>query len=168
MIEFMVIGYPRSCTAWMSNWLTTDTTHCIHDPLFQYHYDELDGIESKKMLGISCTGIVMFKEWLVKHPARKLIIHRDINDVNESLRRIGLDAIPRFDIDYIDGIHIEHEQLFDNPKKIYEYLVQKDFDEERFIALKDLNIQRSLEAVTINPRILEELRNTHGICSNRG
>jgi hypothetical protein len=29
---FFLTGMPRSRTAWMANWLTTDTTICYHDP----------------------------------------------------------------------------------------------------------------------------------------
>src|SRR5262245_11295408 len=31
MMPFFVPGLPRSRTAWLANWLTTDTSLCLHD-----------------------------------------------------------------------------------------------------------------------------------------
>ena len=42
MIDFMVIGLPRTGTTWASNWLTTDSTQCYHDPLYHTHYEDWD------------------------------------------------------------------------------------------------------------------------------
>jgi hypothetical protein len=77
VIDFIVVGLPRSGTAWAANWLTTDTTHCIHDPIAKHHHTELDDLSSSKHLGVSCTGLWRFPDWLNKHPAKKVILRRD-------------------------------------------------------------------------------------------
>lgn len=94
MIDFMVLGAPRSATTWMANLLTTDTTICFHDPLLEYTRAFLDQmVIPGKRIGISCTSSLMWPEWLAKHPARKIILYRDPAEVNESLERLGLAAI---------------------------------------------------------------------------
>jgi hypothetical protein len=162
MVEFMVIGYPRSATTWLSNLLTTDTTICLHDPLYKYHYSELDEIKSNKIIGVSCTGLWNFPEYLKSHTARKVIIHRDIREVNESLNAIGLPSLPidnLNNLDEIDGIHVDYEEALENPKYIYEYLTGKDFDEERFSVLKEINMQPNFEKITINHQATKAMMN---------
>ena len=89
MIDFMLLASPRSGTTWAANLLTTDTTLCLHDPLFTHHYSELDGIESNKRLGVSCTGLCLFPEYVNSHQARKVVLHRDLREINRSLDAIG-------------------------------------------------------------------------------
>jgi len=165
MIEFMVIALPRSGTTWASNWLTTDDTLCLHDPLWDRHYDELDGIVSKKRLGVSCTGLMLFPEWLNAHPARKVILHRDVVEVNESLRAIGMPTLDQDAEDKlwgITGMHVEWGALFNRPREIYEHLLQKEFDEERHAELRKIAMQPSFEELTVNKdavrRLMTELR----------
>lgn len=165
MIEFMVIAAPRSGTTWAANWLTTDHTLCMHDPLFERHYTDLDHIRSKKRLGVSCTGLFMWPEWLNSHPARKVILHRDLSEVNESLEAIGLPpvAVNTDDIlSNIHGIHADWMDLFNKPKSIYEFLLQKDFDSERHAELMKIEMQPNFYGLTINKnvtrRLVDELR----------
>ena len=150
MIEFMVIGLPRSGTAWIANWLTTDTTTCIHDPLAINHYRDLDSIKSEKMLGISCTALWAFPDYVNSHKARKVIVHRNLKEINSSLSNIGL---PQFKdgmdekLSCLNGIHIWKDQLFKDPEFIYEYLTGKKFDRERFETLKELKIERKIDSM---------------------
>ena len=160
MIDFMVIALPRSGTTWCANWLTTDTTLCLHDPLFDYHYLELDSIKSKKMVGVSCTGLWNFPEWVNKSRARKVILHRSLNEINESLVDIGLPKMNNSvnqKLDAIKGSHIDWEDIFNNPKDIYEYLLHKPFDEERHKELIKLVIQPDFERITVNHSVTEKL-----------
>lgn len=165
MIEFMVIALPRSGTTWASNWLTTDDTLCLHDPLWDRHYSELDSIKSKKRLGVSCTGLMLFPQWLNQHPARKVILHRDVIEVNASLGAIGM---PRMEHDAEDrlwgiaGLHVPWTDLFDAPSAIYEHLLQKEFDAERHAELRKISMQPNFEEIAVNKdavrRLMTELR----------
>ena len=76
MMDFIVTGLPRSGTTWVANWLTTDTTLCIHDPLYKYHLEDLDNIETNKKLGISCTAIWRAPEFFVAFYASKLLCRK--------------------------------------------------------------------------------------------
>jgi hypothetical protein len=165
MIEFMVIAPPRCATTWAANWLTTDDTLCLHDPLFERHYSELDSINSRKTLGVSCTGLWIWSKWLNEHPARKVILHRDISEVNASLEAIGLEPIAMNTDDrlnMINGIHVDWTDVFDKPKSIYEFLLQKDFDAERHAELRKIEMQPNFMGLTINKnvtrRLMEEMR----------
>lgn len=164
-VEFMLLAAPRSGTTWASNWLTTDTTLCLHDPLWRWHHSELDGIQSLKRLGVACTGLALFPEWVNAHPARKIILHRDLSEVDTSLQRIGMTGCSKQwegVLDRIDGIHLEWTELFSRPQYIYEYLLDLPFDAERWANLREMNVQPHYEAVTVNrsatARLMAELR----------
>ena len=160
MIEFMVLALPRSGTTWASNWLTTEATTCIHDPLFNYRHDELDSIVSQKSLGISCTALGFYADFVNKHPARKVILRRDLSEINSSLVGIGLTDMPEGSdrvMEKIDGMHVHWTDLFDKPKSIYEFLLQKPFDEERHSQLKLMEIQPNFEGLTIGKATTRKL-----------
>jgi hypothetical protein len=156
----MVIAAPRSGTTWASVWLTTDATMCLHDPLWENHYTDLDNIQSRKMLGISCTGIALFPEWLNAHPARKVILHRDIREVNASLQAIGLlGCCDNYEslLFGLSGHHCHWQDIFRKPKEIYEFLLQKPFDAERHAELVKIEMQPNFEGLTINPSVTSNL-----------
>ena len=166
MIEFMVIAAPRSGTTWAANWLTTDKTLCLHDPLYRYHYLQLDRIESTRKLGISCTGSYFFPAWLNAHPARKVILHRDARQIARSLKEIGL---PSSDEDVyskqlaaIHGRHYDWQDIFYHPAEIYEFLLEEPFDAERHAELVQMHIQPDFGRVEVNReatvKFMDELR----------
>lgn len=150
MIEFIVVGLPRSGTAWAANWLTTDTTHCIHDPLARYHHTDLDRIASSKRLGVSCTGLWQFPDWLNQHPAKKVILHRDRAEVARSLGRLGFADLPFPALDAIAGMHVNWRDLWDDPEPIWEHLIGTPFDAERHQLLRELNVQVDFDRVTVD------------------
>lgn len=164
MMDFIVTGLPRSGTTWVANWLTTDDTMCIHDPLYKYGLDQLDTIETNKRLGISCTGIWRFPKFLKAHPARKLIIHRLLDEVNDSLaNEMGVPTIGEADAESLSsiyGMHVFFPDLF-NPviaKEIYEYLLEKPFDAERYTYLVEMNVQPNFNKVVFNKAALDDFR----------
>jgi hypothetical protein len=151
MIEFMVLGMPRSGTTWAANWLTTDTTLCLHDPLARYSKEQLDSIESGKTLGTSCTGLGNFPEWLNAHPARKVILHRDAAEVVGSLNDNGFCGYQPIDLDAIRGMHCDWRALWDRPRKIYEFLLEQPFDADRHQLLGEMNVQPDYGRVVFDP-----------------
>lgn len=160
MLSFMVLAAPRSGTTWCANWLTTDATLCLHDPLWTHQYTELDAIESPKMLGISCTGTALFPDWVNSHPARKIILRRDLKEVDDSLERIGLTPCSKqWDgvLERIMGVHVEWTDIFDRPKEIYEYLLDREFDPERHAQLVEMNVQPEFSRLTINRDVTARL-----------
>lgn len=91
MIGFMVLGGPRSGTTWAANWLTTDSTHCLHDPLLEYTTSFLQRlVYPGKKFGISCTSSLLYPEWVNTQECPKVILYRDVVDINRSLKQLGM------------------------------------------------------------------------------
>jgi len=168
MVEFMLLAAPRSGTTWASNWLTTDQTLCLHDPLWTHHYSDLDRIETKKVLGVACTGLFMFPDFVNSHPARKVILHRDEQEINESLERIGLTGISNANEDLykIGGLHVDWKEIFTKPKMIYEFLTGLEFDPERHEVLKAIEMQPNFAGLKVGhdvtAKLLDELAGIAG------
>jgi len=151
VIEFMCLGMPRSGTAWAANLLTTDHTLCYHDPLWRDHYTELDSLESDKALGVSCTALALFPEFVNKHPARKVILHRTPAEVDASLIAMGVEPLGKAWIGALDrivGVHAPWTDIFEpKARHLYEFLLQRPFDAERHEMLVKLNVQMDFEKV---------------------
>ena len=149
VVEFLVIGAPRSMTTWCSNWLTTDTTLCLHGLSANKHYSEWDSIQSDKVLGVSDTTICMFPRWVNAHSARKVIIHRDKKEVDGEMD---------WNLDRIRGVHIHIDELLNNPKPIYEYLLERPFDKERHALLHGMQINRMSDRIEFDKETLYRLQ----------
>ena len=59
MLDFMVVGLPRSGTAWLANWFTTERAMCWHEPLWTRSLDELDAMKGAGMFGIADTQLLL-------------------------------------------------------------------------------------------------------------
>jgi hypothetical protein len=145
VIEFMLLGAPRSATAWCSNWLTTDNTLCIHEPLARWSIGELDEIKSSKVLGIACTVLAQAPEFVNRHSSRKVILHRDATEVRESMRKLRIEGAYDFAaMDRIEGMHCDWRKVFTDPEPIYTFLLNRKFDRERHAELINLNVQNAI------------------------
>jgi len=126
----------------------------LHDPLYKWHYSELDGLKSHKKLGLSCTGLYFFVDWINQHPAKKVVLHRDGKEIRDSLEELGLPAMPEDFYERqlwkVGGWHYDWKAIFEKPREIYEYLLGQPFDEERHNLLKDIHMQPAFENITIN------------------
>jgi hypothetical protein len=156
MLRFMVIGAPRSGTAWAANWLTSDGYLCLHDPLWDHHYGDLDQFSDPKT-GISCTGIAYFPDWVNQHPARKVILHRPRHEVQASLDALGLPPCPQKLFDnlwQIRGLHVEWRSLFTlEAAGIHKHLRLGYFDPIRWKMLKDMRITANYQKRKQNPEV---------------
>lgn len=164
MIKFMVIAAPRSGTAWAANWLTNGSNHCIHDPLFDHHYGDLDSLELPgKDIGIACTGLALWPDWVNEHPATKVIVHRPSDEVNEACRKLGFPVVPPAlfrGLKKLRGFHVNWTSLFieSHARDIQEHLVIDPFDAVRHQFLCGLNVTRDLKQLHQNPEVLAKLR----------
>lgn len=120
MISFMVLGGPRSATTWAANWLTTDRTLCLHDPLLEYPIERLQRITfADKRMGISCTSSMLYPDWVNAQKCPKVVLHRPVAEINRSLRELGLvELIParhEARLDSVKGpdvMHVPYEYMF--------------------------------------------------------
>lgn len=164
MIDFMVLGGPRSATTWVANLLTTDDTLCMHDPLLEYTRAYLDQIVIPgKKLGISCTASLLFPEWLVKHPAKKIILWREPREINVALERLGLTPINpgkhAARVNILEGVHVYYwESVFNGgtAQQICKYL-GVPFCPHRHNELRAMNIQPQLNRLPLSKDAVREL-----------
>lgn len=168
MIDFMIIGLPRSATTWAANWMTTEKVHCVHDPLYHTHYRNWDILSAKfdanKRVGVSCTGIWRWPQFVNSHKAMKLIVHRDLAQVNHELSKLGLPHIEANEaqkLNSLDGLHIKHTDLFDGniAKDVWEHIVGSKFDKERHAALCEYHAQPFFQAIDPDPSVTRQLYN---------
>lgn len=140
MVDFMVISLPRSRSTWLANWLTTDKTLCLHDPLRDQALGDLDEYETGKAFGISDTSLFFYGARLNRHPAKKLIIHRRLAEVSRSIGD-KLDPECAKQLDAIYGMHVQFDDINHQASDIWEYLIGDGFDQERFDNLTRMNIE---------------------------
>jgi len=166
MLKFMVIGAPRSGTAWAANWLTFGAQLCLHDPLWDHHYTDFDALPHPQ-LGVACTGLAEFHVWVNKHACPKVILHRSPDLVNESLERMGLPAYrPELFLNLwkIRGLHVEWTQLFgEEAPAIFEHLKLGRFDEERWQMLRFLEITEKYTLRCQHPKVWARLQQERGL-----
>lgn len=149
----MVIGLPRSGTTWAANWLTTERSFCVHDPLYHMHYADWDSVlwceRRLEFTGVSCTGIWRWQNWVNSHPAPKLILHRALEAQRRSAEGHGM-YIHHFkaaaeSLWNIRGMHIDGEELWSGlgaAKRAWQHLLPRiPFDSVRTKALQNMRIE---------------------------
>ena len=153
MIDFMVLGLPRSGTAWLANLLTTDDSICLHESLMSFSVPELDALPHYGLLGISETA-GLFVDEVRKYPCKKLIVERPLTEINESLQSLGL---PKFNVEYSHllketvGYRIQFSDLFkyEHMRDAYQYLLDKDLSKDRHSLLCSMNVQNKTAIETV-------------------
>lgn len=161
MIDFMIVGLPRSGTAWLANWFTTERSICWHEPFWQRSLAELDDMKGAGLFGIADTMLLLMSaDELNRHPAKKLIVHRELGDVNFSLSKLGLPSMQdehKWRLDEIGGYHITFQDLFnvERFRPAAEWLLPIPFDTARYSLLKNLNIQNAQAIKEAKAALLE-------------
>jgi hypothetical protein len=171
VISFMVLGGARNATTWAANWLTTNSTFCFHDPLLEYTKRNLDlvAIPGKAEVGLACTSTLLFPEWYTRHPARKIVLYREPDEMNRGLEALGLPTldIPAYTKRVAEavkaGIPIWHwDALFDRltARKIWEHLLPNVlFDEYRHDLLASMNVQPQWKRLPVSKEAVMDLVN---------
>ena len=166
-LSFMVLGGPRSATTWAANWLTTDTTFCLHDPLLEYTRRQLDVMTiPDKLIGIACTSSILFPEWVLKHPAKKIMLYRPVEEINYSLETLGLPTLDayahfkRMKVLMDKGIEpIFWQSLFDREvaAKVWKTLIGTPFDSYRHDLLIQFNVQPQFRNLPVSKEAVTDL-----------
>lgn len=153
MLDFAILGLPRSRTAWLAAFLTTDSSHCWHE--YSANVDKpsdfLNAMVPGKISGIADTGAALLGDDINNLVRRVVVIHRDVRESEASLARafgvaVDMGWIPQRLL-AIDGLHIAYNDL-DNLESIaslWEYCLQSPFQRERFELFRGLNIQTKLD-----------------------
>lgn len=164
MLQFMVLSAPRCASTWVANWLTSERVLCLHDPILEHTPEDLDTLPCDRLLGIACTGLALLTPFVNAHPARKVVIHRDFKEINDSLMSIGLTRVvaKRWDVALyaIEGMHVRYHELFQTSAAahMYSYLTQLPFDPARYDLLRVMHVEPLFDHVKIVPERAREFR----------
>lgn len=155
--DFLIVGLPRSRTAWLSNWLTYGKSFCFHEPLLGC--DSLAAFQQKfdvpyEVVGAADTGAIFWLEQiLMLAPDTKLIIvERPVEDCIQSLDATGIPYDEA--LVYQAAKLLERARQYDNMwvpfhsldadhvgASIWHHCVGDGFDVNRFRMLRDLRVE---------------------------
>lgn len=155
MMDFIILGLPRSGTTWIANWLTTDKTLCLHDPF------EIGSASTwprdHRLFGISCTASYLLPGWLNRHDCKVAIIERDPDACHASIQRIGFDKDDKRmqtlkrSLDAVEGRRFPFDDIWSESKarELMAYLMPGiTFDAIRYNQLKRMQVQPYMPAFT--------------------
>jgi hypothetical protein len=96
MKTFLVTGYPRSRTAWVSQFLTYGPSFCFHEPNVMFgisRYPSLFEIAATEFVGVAeARAVFFYQRFMDLFPeTRVAVIKRDRQEVIDSLTRQGFD-----------------------------------------------------------------------------
>ncbi|MEE9119186.1 MAG: hypothetical protein V3U02_11435 [Calditrichia bacterium] len=153
-MSFLVLGLPRSRTAWLANFLTYDGQFCYHEGVNGCNSIE-EYKEKIKGKGDSNTGLMFFDFEKYFPDTKIIIIDSSIEDSVEFGKEVfNLDVSNEMlqgknRLDNIKGLHIKLEDINENLKEIWEYVSNKPFDQDRADMLVKLDIK------TLNPHDID-------------
>lgn len=163
-IEFMVLGGPRSATTWLANLLTTDHTLCLHDPFLEHTTAQVDRMSFPgKRLGVADTSALLWTEWLTHHPAKKIIIWRDVENINRSLCALGLVQLDEKKhverIEKLKGLKVYQAHTVFKPAIAWDICRFFDvpFCRYRFEELRKMNIQPQFSRLPVGKEAAQAL-----------
>ena len=164
MIDFAVFGLPRSGTAWLANWLTTETSLCLHDPFAASMPEHWEA--GGKRFGISCTGSYLFPKWIAQLDCPVAVIERDPVECAASLRANGLpdDVKPlKRALDAMDGRRWRFADLWneDKARDLWAFLLpHAPFDATRYRLLRAMKVETKTRTADMD--CLAELLERYG------
>lgn len=144
-LDFIVLALPRSGTTWLSNWLTTDRTLCLHDP-FSLGMPEA-WPRDHRLRGISCTGAALMPRWLARYTCPIAIIERNPEECDASLARLGLPDtdLLREALGATRGLCVDFDELWreGSARALWHYLMPASipFDALRYRLLREMHVQ---------------------------
>lgn len=161
MLDFAVFGLPRSGTAWIANWLTTDSTLCRHDP-FADGLPETWAFDHRKR-GVACTGGYLFPQWVDSLQCPIAVIERDVNDCEASSNEIGfhgVEPLARW-LAQVKARRWRFEDLWreESACELQAFLLPDlPFDVVRYRQLKQMNVQRDMRHWKPKVGVMEEMQ----------
>lgn len=147
MNNFLILGLPRSRTAWLANFLCYDGLTCTHEGLNGCNTIEEYRNKFVDNMGDANTGLAMFNFQRYFSDFKIIVIDRDIDSaVKFSIENFGLDltlsmkAIQK-KLEVIPGLHIPYDEINDKLEGIWDYLSPNQFNEKRAEMLIKLDVQ---------------------------
>lgn len=166
--DFLILSLPRSRSAWLANFMTTDTTLCLHDPTGMLVSGETLPDVSAKIYGWADTALGMTPDIVRSLEARTLIIERDPEDVIAAVEQMGLPIpIDRVrgavmsqvqSLKEIRGLRVRFEEIDNRLGGIWSFLtLGQPFDGDRANLLKQFDVQLNKASIDKALKHLAEL-----------
>ena len=128
---FFILGMPRSRTFWLSQFLG-----CVHEGL--WYYPNYEDFLKTKHIGDSTTCYPAIKDYIKDQ--KKVIIHRDPEEVQASIRKLFNVEIDLSIFDTLkdeQGLHVQYRDINDRLREIWEYTRTSPFPTKRAELMKD-------------------------------
>lgn len=145
----MILGLPRSRTAWLANFMTYGGSFCYHELMTQSK--SVREMKNKLDLEYQYTGFADTAAHLVhkEFDCPKVVIHRNVKDSNYSSQKLydtGFDfteilKAAEAELYLVDGLHIRFDEINDRLEDIWTYCTDLPFDHKRAELLKDMKIE---------------------------
>jgi hypothetical protein len=162
VIDFLVLGLPRSGTTWLANWLTSAGALCLHDPFARLLPEDVEAQRPDgQRLGVSCTGAFMLPSWIAQQDCPTAIIERDPAACDRSLSKIRLPAASylRPALDATAGRRWAFADLWDEDRaaELWAFLrPDAPFDSPRYRLLRAMRVEPV--AYTLDHTVVLELQ----------
>lgn len=160
-VDFIVIGLPRSGTTWLANWLTTESSLCLHDPFSAALPEDWDS--GGRRLGISCTGAYLLPKWLGAQRCPIAVIDRPYEECDRSLARVGMPKTThrmRCLQSIAPGRRWRYEEIWQEKKarELWAFLLPGiPFDVQRYRLLTQMRVEPDLSNWKPDAAVLGEL-----------
>lgn len=160
MIDFIVLGLPRSATTWISVWLTTQASLCLHDP-FAFGTPESWSRDHRRF-GISCTGAYLLPNWLKRQSCPIALIQRDAESCDASLARMGFGDTGELRAKFAqaEGRPFDFNSLWieDEARELWTFLLPNvSFDALRYRMMREIQIQPHMGKWSFDPAVINEM-----------
>lgn len=150
---FFITGLPRSRTAWFAEFMTYNGVYCHHELLnnIKNKSDFECIMKSGDNVGNSDCGLFITNHEDMFPEAKTVIIHRDLNDVRDSLKNKGINfpvnLLRNIEIlnSAMNGLHVDFLDINKRLEEIYYYCTAKEVDAKRAKKYIDKNIQSEVK-----------------------
>lgn len=144
MPKFLVLGLPRSRTAWLANFLTYDGNYCYHEAISRCRTFD-DYLKMTEGKGDSTTALLDVNNLFPDVP--KVIIERDPDAaIRFGLEVYGSDVTQEMlelkdQLDEVEGMRVPFDEIDAYLPEIWGHLIGTEYDAERAELLMSLNVQ---------------------------
>ncbi len=147
MNNFLVLGLPRSRTAWLANFLSYDEMTCTHEGINGFRTLEEYRNSFTPNMGDANTGLALFKFERYFKDFKKVIIEREADHaIRYSKEMFGLESdvamtTIRDRLKRIQGLHIPFDEIDSRLEEIWDYVSPAQFNEKRAEMLIGFDVQ---------------------------
>jgi len=147
MNNFLVLGLPRSRTAWLSNFLTYGDVTCTHEGLNGCNTLQEYKEKFTNRSGDSNTGLALFDFEEQFLDFKTIIIDNTIDaSVKFAKEHYGADVAYTMNtlkdrLSSLDGLHVQYNDINNQLQEIWDYVSNDQFNEKRATSLINFDIQ---------------------------